>query len=59
MSTKASFDIQLGNSLIVRTNCEKILGVKINYKLNFDKHVQALCSKANSESNRPLARGTP
>ena len=38
-----------------RNDCEKILGVKIDYKLKFDKHVKTLCSKA----NRALARATP
>ena len=47
MSTKELADFQLGGSLIVRSNCEKYLGLKINYKLNFDEHVKTLCSKVN------------
>ena len=27
----------VGSSLIVRSDCEKTLGVKIDYKFNFDK----------------------
>ena len=50
MSTSESVDIQLGSSLIVRSNCEKMLGVKIDYKLNFDK--------ANNKL-RELAKATP
>ena len=37
MSTKEPVDFQLGSSLIVRSDCEKMLGVKIYYKLNFYK----------------------
>ena len=57
MSTNESADIQLGSSLIVRSNWEKILRVKIDYKLNFDKHVKTLSSKANNKL-RALARAT-
>ena len=35
-----------------------MLGVKIDYKLNFDEHVKTLCSKANNKL-RALARTTP
>ena len=35
-----------------------MLGVKIDYKLNFDEHVKTLCSKANNKL-RALARVTP
>ena len=34
-----------------------MLGVQIDYKLNFDEHVKTLCSKANNEL-RALARAT-
>ena len=40
------------------SDCEKILGVKIDYKLNFDEHVKTLCSKANNKLTA-LARTTP
>ena len=49
MSTDQSVNFQLGGSLIERSDCEKMLGVKIDYKLNFDKHVKTLCSKANNK----------
>ena len=58
MSTDQCVNFQLGGSLIERSNCEKMLGVKSGYKLNFDKHVKTLCSKANNNF-RPLARATP
>ena len=58
MSTDQSDNFQLGGSLIERSDCEKMLGVKIDYKLNFDEHVKTLCSKANNKL-RALARATP
>ena len=58
MNTNESVDFQLGGSLIERNDCEKILGVKIDYKLNFDERVKTSCSKANNKL-RALARATP
>ena len=58
MSTDQSVNFQLGGSLIKRSDCEKILGVKIDYKLIFDEHVKTLCSKGNNKM-RALARATP
>ena len=57
MSTNESADFQLGGSVIEISDFETILGVKIDYKLNFDKHVKTLCSKDNNKM-RPLARAT-
>ena len=57
MSTNESIDFQLGGSLIERSDCEKKLGVKIDYKLNFDEPVKASCSKANNKL-KALARAT-
>ena len=58
MNTNESVEILLGSSLVVRSNCEKMSGVKIDYKLNLDEHVKTLCSKANNKL-RALARATP
>ena len=57
MSTNESADFQLGGSVIEISDFETILGVKIDYKLNFDKHVKTLCSKDNNKM-RALARAT-
>ena len=57
-NTDKSVVFQFGGSLIQRSDCEKMLGVKIDYKLNFDKHVKTLCSKANNKL-RALRRATP
>ena len=58
MSTDQSVNFQPGGSLIERSDYEKISGVKIDYKLDFDEHVKTLCSKANNKL-RALARTTP
>ena len=58
MSTNNNPEIQVGDSLINASDCEKLLGLKIDYKLNFDNHVNSLCKKANNQL-RALARATP
>ena len=32
--------MQIGESLIERTNCQKLLGVKTDSKPSFDKHIK-------------------
>ena len=56
-STNEPIEIRVGQSLIKSITCEKLLGVKIGNKLNFDTHVRGLCKKANNEL-RALARAT-
>ena len=58
MNTDQSVNFQLGGSLLERNDCEKMLGVKIYYKLNFDQHVKTLRNKANNKLTA-LARVTP
>ena len=55
VSTDEHIEIR-GESLIKNSTCEKLLGVKIDNKLNFDTH--GLCKKANNKL-RVLARTTP
>ena len=57
MSINESVDILLGSCLIVGSNCEKMLGVKVDYKLKFGEHVRIFCSKANNKL-RAQARAT-
>ena len=54
MSTDQSVNFQLCSSLIEKGDCEKMLGVKIDCKHNFDK---TLYSKANNKM-RALTRAT-
>ena len=58
VSTDEPIEIRVGESLIKNNICEKLLGVKIDNKLNFDTHVKGLCKKANNKL-RALARATP
>lgn len=44
--------------MIKNITCEKLLGVKIDNKLNFNGHVKSLCKKACNKL-RALARVTP
>ena len=58
MDTDQSVNFQLSGSLTERSDFEKILGVKIDCKLNFDEPVKTLCSKANNKLGA-LVRATP
>ena len=51
-------EIQIEESLIESTNYEKLLGVKIDSKLSFDKHIKMICKKE-SDKLRALTRVTP
>ena len=48
LSTDEPAEIQVGESLIKSTNCQKLLGIKIDSKLSFDKHIKTVCKKANT-----------
>ena len=50
-------EIQVGESIIKNTTCEKLLGIKLDNKLTFDEHVSGLCEKA-ANKLRALARVT-
>ena len=58
VSTDEPIEIRVGESLIKNSTCEKLLGIKIDNKLNFDTHVKGLCKKANNKLRAP-ARATP
>ena len=57
VSTDEPIEIRVGEYLIKSSTCEKLLGVKIDKKLNFDTYVKDLCKKANNKL-RALARAT-
>ena len=57
MSTINKPELEVADSLIKTSTCEKLLDVKIDYKLIFDNHVTSLCKKANNKL-RTLARAT-
>ena len=58
VSTDEPIEIPVGESLIKRSTCEKLLGLTIDDKLSFDTHIKGLCKKANNKL-RALARATP
>ena len=49
VSTNEPAKTQIGESLIEVTKCEKLLGVKIDSKLSFDKHIKTICKKSNNK----------
>ena len=49
ISTNEPAKIQIGEFLIESTNCEKLLCIKIDSKLSFDKLMKTICKK---ESNK-------
>ena len=58
VSTHEPIEIWVGESLIKRSTCEKLSGIKTDNKLNFETHVKGLFKKANNKS-RALTRATP
>ena len=59
LSKDGSSEINIGDSMIESSTCEKLLGIKIDSKLRFDDHLQDLCNKSNRQLRRILARATP
>ena len=55
VSTNEKTKINIGEFSIEESDCEKLLGVKIDNKLTFDCHVSDMCKKANKKINA-LAR---
>ena len=57
VSTNNAINIKIGNIDLTNSTCEKLLGVKFDYKLTFDDHISELCKKA-SRKIHALARVT-
>ena len=58
VSTNKSIGVNIGNYTIDNSECEKLLGVKIDVNLNFSDHISDLGKKA-SRKISALARVTP
>ena len=58
VSTNKPVGIKVGDYTIDNSECEKLLGVKIDVNLNFNDHISDLCKKA-SRKISALARVTP
>lgn len=46
VSTNNTVNIKLGSVNFTNTNFEKLLGVKFEYKLTFNKHTSELCKRS-------------
>ena len=55
LSTKDERQMKLGNASIKNSNCEKLLGVKIDSDMSFNTHLNDICNKA-SQKIHALAR---
>ena len=49
VSTNEVTEIQIGEFSMKNSDSEKLLGVNIYSKLNFDCHINHLCNKANKK----------
>ena len=58
VSTNNTPELKVGDSLTETSTCEKLVGVKIDYKVTFDNLVANLCKKTNNKL-RALAGATP
>ena len=58
ISTNRHLDIKIGDYTVGNSECEKLLGVKIDVNLNFNNHISDLCKKA-SRKISALARVAP
>ena len=58
VSTNKQLNIRVGDYKIGNSECEKLLGVKIDVSLNFTNHISDLCKKASTKVSA-LARVTP
>ena len=55
LSTSTSSTANINGDIIKNSESEKLLGVMIDYKLNFEEHLSKVCDKANQKLNA-LAR---
>ena len=47
LSTQEDANIQIENSIINCSRSQKLLGVVLDNKLKFDKHIENICQKVN------------
>ena len=58
LSTDKQVQVNIGTAQIENTQNEKLLGIIIDSKLNFDKHIQQICSRVSARL-KALARIAP
>ena len=58
-SSSDKLSIYVDNYNIKSSKCEKLLGIKIDNKLNFNTHADEICKKAGQKLINALSRVTP
>ena len=58
LSSNKSLTMTINNTVVKNSECEKLLGNKIDHNLNFEPHITDLCKKGNSKIHA-LARIAP
>ena len=58
-SSSDKLSIYVDNYNIKSSKCEKLLGIKIDNKLNFNTHADEICKKAGHKLINALSRVTP
>ena len=58
LSTDKQVQVNIGTAQIEKTQNEKMLGIIIDSKLSFDKHIQQICSRASAKL-KALVRKAP
>ena len=58
LSKNSSVSIKIKDAKVKNSVCEKLLGIQIDSKLNFESHLNGLCKKASSKIHA-LARISP
>ena len=51
ISTNGTVQVNIGTVRINNSKCEKLLGIKIDCKLNYDGHIGIICKKAGAKLN--------
>ena len=55
ISTNGRVQVNIGTFRINNSKCKKLLGIKIDCKLNYDGHIGIICKKAGAKLN-PLTK---
>ena len=58
LSTDKQVPLNMGTAKIENTKNEKLLGIKIDSKLSYDKHIQQICSRTSAKL-KAFARTAP
>ena len=56
ISSNEKVTLHVGEYDIKNSKCEKLLGVKLDWKLNFDDHISDICQKASVQLNARITQ---